>query len=90
MYIYDLFLWLVCVSEVGFAVFEVWAEAGETVKQWAWLTDCCISAVKGVSFVSLPIYLISLVISSQSVVKEKRNINILLLESIHEFTIWEQ
>jgi hypothetical protein len=37
MYIYDLLLWLVFVSEVDFAVTEVWAEAGETVEHWAWL-----------------------------------------------------
>jgi len=38
MYVYDLLLWLVFVSELGCAVFEVWTEAGETVEQWAWLT----------------------------------------------------
>jgi hypothetical protein len=44
MHIYDLLLWVVFVSKVGNAVFEVLAKAGETVEHWAWLIMLHISS----------------------------------------------
>ena len=43
MYVYDFLSWLVFVSEVGSAVFEGLAEAGETIEHWAWSIVLCIS-----------------------------------------------
>lgn len=49
-------------------------------------------AEAGETVVSLSIYVISVVISSQLIAKKMRNSNKLgvCMERIHEFTIWEQ